>query len=57
MSAYVGAADGLVFVCRACETGYEPDAGECPECGDWMFTAVLRPAAIVLSPGPVGEAS
>lgn len=57
MSAYVGTVDGLVFVCRTCETGYKPDAGECPECGDWMFTAVLRLAAIVPSPRPVGEAS
>ncbi|WP_226350305.1 hypothetical protein [Pseudonocardia sp. ICBG601] len=57
MSAYVDAADGLAFVCETCETHYDPDAGECPECGDWMFVAVLRPAAIVPARRLVGEAS
>lgn len=57
MSAYVDAADGLIFLCHTCGTGYEPDAGECPECGDWSFTAVLRPAAVGPSPRSGREAS
>lgn len=57
MSAYVDAADGLVFVCRTCETGYEPDVGECPECGDWTFTAVLDTATVAPVSRLAGEAS
>ncbi|WP_214369029.1 hypothetical protein [Pseudonocardia sp. H11422] len=36
--------DGVVFICRSCETEYPPALGECPECGDWAFTAALSPA-------------
>lgn len=38
--------DGVVFICRSCKTDYAPALGECPECGDWAFTAAISPALL-----------
>ena len=46
----------LVFTCDRCEADYLPTAGECPECGDWAFTAALGPAPVVLASRVIGGA-
>ena len=48
--------DELVFTCDRCEADYLPTAGECPECGDWAFTAALGPAPVVFSSRVIGGA-
>ena len=46
MATTIDDADAVVFICRACETEYAPEIGECPECGDWAFTAALSPSLL-----------
>ena len=46
----------LVFTCDRCEADYLPSAGECPECGDWAFTAAVGPAPLTLSSRDIGGA-
>ena len=46
----------LVFTCDGCGADYLPTAGECPECGDWAFTAAVGPAPVVLASRVIGGA-
>ncbi len=46
----------LVFTCDGCGADYLPTAGECPECGDWAFTAALGAAPVVLASRVIGGA-
>lgn len=44
----------VVFSCDRCEADYLPTSGECPECGDWAFTASFGPAPVALSSRVIG---